>query len=140
MQSDAPPLARSSSLAAGSVVGTLRDLNQAYLDAVTTCDVERFRHILADDFLCSGPDGVLLDKAAFLERTAAPRTLDTLTADDVRIRIVGDVAIIHAATQFRTIDGRDGRGRYTDIWAKRGGKWFAIAAHVTRLEPASATP
>jgi ketosteroid isomerase-like protein len=133
MESDAAPLARSSSLAAGSVLATLRDLNQTYLDAVATCDVERFRRILADDFLCSGPDGVLLDKAAFLERTGAPRTLDTLTADDVRIRIVGDVAIIHAATHFRTIEGREGRGRYTDIWAKRGGKWFAIAAHVTRL-------
>ena len=133
MQSDVTPLARSASLAAGSVSGKLRELNQAYLDSVATCDVERFRQLLADDFLCSGPDGMLLDKAQFLARTAAPRTLDELTADDVRIRIVGDVAIIHAATRFRTIDGREGRGRYTDIWAKRGGKWFAIAAHVTRL-------
>jgi ketosteroid isomerase-like protein len=133
MQPDAPPLARSSSLATGSVAGTLHDLNQAYLDAVVTGDVQRFRQLLADDFLCSGPDGVLLDKRAFLERTAAPRTLEQLTADDVRIRIVGDVAIVHAATHFRAIDGREGRGRYTDIWAKRGGKWFAIAAHVTRL-------
>jgi ketosteroid isomerase-like protein len=133
MQPDAQPLARSSTLAAGSVLDTLRTLNQAYLDAVVNGDVDRFRQILADDFLCSGPDGVLLDKAAFLERTAAPRSLETLTADDVRIRIIGDVAIIHAATGFRTLDGREGRGRYTDIWAKRGGKWFAIAAHVTRL-------
>jgi len=130
---DAPPLARSSSLAAGSVLDTLRALNQTYLDAVANCDVETFRQILADDFLCSGPDGALLDKRAFLESTAAPRTLEQLTADDLRIRIIGDVAIIHAATQFRTIDAREGRGRYTDIWAKRGGKWFAVAAHVTRL-------
>jgi len=131
MSPDAP--VRSNGLAAGSVVDTLRELNQAYLDCVATCDVERFRDLLADDFLCSAPDGILLDKAEFLARTAAPRTLDELIADDVRIRVVGEVALIHAATQFRTIDGREGRGRYTDVWAKRGGRWFAIAAHVTRL-------
>ena len=112
---------------------TLRGLNQDYLDAVVHGDVERFGRILADDFLCSGPDGVLLDKHAFLARTAAPRTLERLTASDVRIRVFGDVAIIHAATDYTTLDGRDGRGRYTDIWARRGATWVAVAAHVTRL-------
>ena len=133
MQPDAQPLLRSSNDAAASALETLHELNEAYLDAVATGNVERFREILAEDFLCSGPDGVLLDKRAFLDRTAGPRTLQQLTADDVRIRVFGDVAIIHAATRFRTIDGRDGRGRYTDIWARRNGTWLAIAAHVTRL-------
>jgi len=133
MQPDAQPLLRSSSDAAASALETLHELNEAYLDAVATGNVERFDEILAEDFLCSGPDGVLLDKRAFLDRTAGPRTLQQLTADDVRIRVFGDVAIIHAATRFRTIDGRDGRGRYTDIWARRNGTWLAIAAHVTRL-------
>jgi ketosteroid isomerase-like protein len=133
MQPDAQPLLRSSSDAVAIALETLAELNEAYLDAVATGNVERFREILAEDFLCSGPDGVLLDKRAFLDRTAGPRTLQQLTADDVRIRVFGDVAIIHAATRFRTIDGRDGRGRYTDIWARRNGTWLAIAAHVTRL-------
>jgi hypothetical protein len=25
-----------------------------------------------------------------------------------------------------------GEGRYTDIWARRGGRWLCIAAHFTR--------
>jgi ketosteroid isomerase-like protein len=111
----------------------LRTLNQAYIDSVANGDVARFEQILADDFLCSGPDGVLLDKRAFLDRTSAPRTLARLTADDVQIRLLGDIAIIHAATRYTTLDGRDGHGRYTDIWARRGGEWLAVAAHVTRL-------
>jgi ketosteroid isomerase-like protein len=133
MQPDAPPVLHNSSDASDPALDALREMNDAYLDAVLTGDVERFRELLADDFLCSGPDGALLDKRAFLDRTAGPRTLQQLTADDVRIRIIGGVAIIHAATRFRTIDGREGRGRYTDIWATRGGTWLAIAAHVTRL-------
>jgi ketosteroid isomerase-like protein len=112
---------------------TLQELNDAYLDSVRMGDVERFREILADDFLCSAADGSVLDKHQFLEFTAGPRTLRHLSAADVRIRLLGDVAIIHAATNYTTMNGMDGRGRYTDIWAKRDGAWRAVAAHVTRL-------
>jgi len=96
-------------------------------------DVDRFREILADDFLCSAADGSVLDKTQFLELTAGPRSLRYLGATDIRSRLFGDVAIIHAATTFTTMEGREGRGRYTDVWAKRDGVWRAVAAHVTRL-------
>ena len=111
----------------------LRALNQAYLDAVVNGDVQRFGEMLSPDFLCSMPDGSLLDKSGFLLQTAAPRTLERLDATDVRIRVEGGVAIIHAATAFTTLSGQEGRGRYTDIWARRNGQWLAVAAHVTRL-------
>jgi len=111
----------------------LRELNESYLESVRMGDVDRFREILADDFLCSAADGSVLDKAEFLDLTAGPRTLRHLSADDVRIRILGEVAIIHAETYYTTMTGLDGRGRYTDIWAKRDGAWRAVAAHVTRL-------
>jgi ketosteroid isomerase-like protein len=111
----------------------LTELNDAYLESVKMGDVERFREILADDFLCSTADGSLLDKEQFLELTAGPRTLRHLSADDVRIRQFGDVAIIHAATYYETMTGLNGYGRYTDIWSKRGGTWRAVSAHVTRL-------
>jgi len=114
-------------------IDILRELNQAYIDSVRLGDVERFRQILADDFLCSLPDGRLLDKAQFLEHTAKPPTLARLDTPDVRIRILGDVAIIHAATSYATLTGEDGRGRYTDDWQKRGGTWVCVSAHVTRL-------
>jgi len=111
----------------------LRDLNQAYLDSVRLGDVERFRQLLADDFQCSTPAGELLDKAQFLARTAGPRTLKRLTGEDVRIRILGDVAIIHAATVFTSVTGQEGRGRYTDDWQKLTGTRVCVSAHVTRL-------
>src|SRR3954452_16490627 len=99
----------------------LRELNDAYLESVKMGDVERFREILADDFLCSAADGSVLDKAHFLELTAGPRTLRHLSASDVRIRLFGDVAIIHAATSYTTMQGLEGRGRYTDVWERRDG-------------------
>ena len=111
---------------------TLLELNREYIRSVQDSDVARFREILADDFLCSLPDGSLVNRAAFLERTAVPVTIANLEAHDVLVRIMGDVAIIHARTSYSLPDGRLSGGRYTDVWARRGGRWLAVSAHVTR--------
>jgi ketosteroid isomerase-like protein len=95
-------------------------------------DVRRFQEILADDFLCSTPDGSLQDRQAFLEHTAKPVTIRDLQAHDVLVRLMGDVAIIHARTSYTLADGSPSGGRYTDVWARRNGKWLAVSAHVTR--------
>ena len=51
---------------------------------------------------------------------------------DVRIRILGDFAIIHARTSYTTADGQQAHGRYTDCWARQNGRWLAVSAHVAR--------
>ena len=111
---------------------TLTALNDDYIRSVQTSDVRRFSEILADDFLCSQPDGSLLDRAQFLERTARPVTISNLQAHDVNIRLMGDFAIIHARTTYTRPDGQPAAGRYTDVWARRNGTWLAVSAHVTR--------
>ena len=110
----------------------LTTLNRDYIQSVQDGDVQRFEEILADDFLCSNPDGSLVDKNQFLAQTARPVTITGLEAQDVRVRIFGDVAIIHARTSYTTADGEQRYGRYTDVWARRNGKWLAVSAHVTR--------
>ena len=113
-------------------LATLRELNRDYVRSVQTSDVRRFDEILADDFLCSNSDGSLLDRTAFLEHTAHPATISNLEAHDVDVRLMGDFAIIHARTTFTWQDGRPGASRYTDVWARRDGRWLAVAAQVTR--------
>jgi ketosteroid isomerase-like protein len=113
-------------------VDSLHQLNWDYINSVQTSDVRRFEEILAEDFLCSNPDGSLVDRAGFLAQTARPVTISNLEAHDVRVRIIGDVAIIHARTTYALADGRAGSGRYTDVWARRHGRWLAVSAHVTR--------
>ena len=118
--------------AARTDLDTLRDLNRDYIRSVQHGDVRRFNEILADDFLCSNPDGTLVDRSAFLRQTAMPVTIANLEAHDVNIRLMGDFAIIHARTTYTKADGELGAGRYTDVWARRDGHWFAVSAHVTR--------
>lgn len=112
---------------------TLQQLNRDYIDSVQHSDVRRFDEILAADFYCSNPDGSLVDRAAFLTQTARPVTISGLEAQEVKIRIIGDCAIIHARTSFKLASGQPAGGRYTDVWVRQGGRWLAVSAHVTRL-------
>ena len=113
-------------------IKVLEELNRDYITSVQTSDVKRFDQILADDFYCSNPDGSLVDRAAFLVQTARPVTISNLEARDVIVRMLGDVAIIHARTTYTLPDGRAGSGRYTDVWHRRNGRWLAVSAHVKR--------
>ena len=108
---------------------TLTALNRDFTASVQKRDVKRLEEILADDFVVSTPDGSLLDKAEFLKLTAQPVTISGLVAEDVRIRLLGEFAIIHARFNSRSADGKPRRGRYTDNWARRDGTWVAVSAH-----------
>ena len=110
----------------------LLELNRDYITSVQTSDVRRFDEILAGDFLCTNPDASMVDRDGFLEQTARPAGITNLEAHDVNVRIMGDFAIIHARTTYTRADSQAGAGRYTDVWARRGGRWLAVAAHVTR--------
>jgi uncharacterized protein (TIGR02246 family) len=115
-----------------SDLDALTALNSDYIHSVQNSDVQRFDEILAEDFLCSNPDGSLVGKNQFLAQTALPVTISGLSVEDVRVRILGDVAIIHARTSYITADGEQRNGRYTDVWVRRDGRWLAVSAHVTR--------
>jgi ketosteroid isomerase-like protein len=102
-----------------SDLDALTALNRDYIHSMQHGDVQRFDEILAEDFLCSNPDGSLVDKKQFLAQTARPVTINGLSGQEVRVRILGDVAIIHARTSYTTADGEQRNGRYTDVWARR---------------------
>lgn len=116
----------------GKHIATLEKLNDDYIRSVATSDVKRFGEILSEDFLNSNPDGSLSDKAQFLANISKLAGVSGLKCEDVRIRVMGDFAIIHGRTTYRKPDGQPGAGRYTDMWALRDGRWLCVAAHVTR--------
>ena len=113
-------------------VEILDKLNKAYVDSVQKSDVRWFDEHLSEDFLNSNPDGSIVDRAGFLAQIAKPVALKGIEPREVKIRLFGDFAIIHAKTVYRKPDGHTGAGRYTDIWQRRDGRWQCVAAHVTR--------
>lgn len=110
----------------------LDQLNRRYIDAVQAGDVDCFKNILAESFYCSNSDGTLVDREGFLAQTARPIKITELRAHDILIRLLGEIAIIHARTSYLLPGRRQGGGRYTDVWSLIDGKWKAISAHVTR--------
>jgi len=112
---------------------TLQALNREYIRSVSEADVRWFDAHLSADFVNSNPDCSRLDRAGFLAQIGRGSTVTKLDIEDVLIRELGDVALIHARTTYVKADGQPGAGRYTDVWARRDGRWVCVAANVTRL-------
>jgi ketosteroid isomerase-like protein len=123
------PVATDSHDALATERRTIEALNQGYLRAGEHADVAWYREHLADDFLSSAVDGSLSDKPAFLERIALKRAGSGFVAHDVQIRFIGELALVHAGFSCTKRDGRPGRGRYTDIYARCDGRWLCVSAH-----------
>ena len=111
---------------------TLEALNRGYLLAGEKADVGWYAEHLAEDYMATNPDDSLVDKAGFLARIAKGTSASNYRAPAVRIQLVGDVALIHASFEDTKLDGRTGKGRYTDIWARRDERWLCVSAHFTR--------
>jgi ketosteroid isomerase-like protein len=110
---------------------TLTKLNQQYVDSFMAADVEWYRRHLADDFVCIESNGSVLDKAQFLTQTAKGPGVRSYVLDDARVRMFGDVALIHGFGTFVRMDGTSGQSRYTDVYAKHDGEWKTISAQIT---------
>ena len=106
----------------------LDQLNKDYVHSDQFNDVKRFSEFLADDFIAQTP-GVTRNRAEFLEFIAKPRPFKDLAVHDVKIRILGDVALIHGrATYTMLADGVELEALYTATYQKRDGTWFCVAA------------
>lgn len=111
---------------------TLTRLNQAYVDAFMNADVSWYRENLADDFVCIESDGTVLDRDAFLREAARGPDVASYTLADVRVRVFGTFALVHATGRFTRRDGSQGVSRYTDAYAFKDGRWKAVSAQITR--------
>jgi ketosteroid isomerase-like protein len=112
-------------------VEELRRLNADYVASFLKSDAKRYDELLAPDFRCIAPGGQYVDRAEFLKSASEPADMESFTAEDVAIQVIGDVAVIQARTPYTRRDGRTGESRYTDIWVLRDGRWQTLSAQIT---------
>jgi hypothetical protein len=106
----------------------LEQLNNDYIRSDQTNDVKRFREFLAEDFIIQ-IEGLTLNRDEYLDYIAKPRPFKDLAVHDVNIRILSDVALIHARVTLTTLDdGVAKQALYTDTYQKREGTWVCVAA------------
>lgn len=113
-------------------LATLQDLNHHFVRSVGDADVAWFDRHLSDDFHNTNPDGTLIERAAFLAQIGRGSAVKNIREHDVKIRLLGDFAIIHARTSYTKPDGSQGGGWYTDDWQLRPEGWRCVSAHVSR--------
>lgn len=111
----------------------LEALNREYVRSVVESDVNWFDRNLGPEFFCTNRDGSMVDRSAFLTQTARPIAFSNFELHDVQIRLLGDLALIHARTTYTLPNGQAAASRYTDAWSRQQGRWVAVSAHITPI-------
>lgn len=117
----------------------LTRLNQQYVESFLKSDVQWYQQHLVEDFVCIEGDGTLLDKPTFLRETAKGPGVADYKLVHVRVRVLGDTALIHAEGLATRKDGSTISSRYTDVYVRQHGEWKAASAQITRMPQSKST-
>jgi uncharacterized protein (TIGR02246 family) len=112
----------------------LRAINHRLVESLLAPNGEFMDVLTSDDFIETATDGSWLGRADFLAHMRTPAPLDGATYDDVRVRLFGPVALLHAVVEALHRDGKVARVRYTDVYAWNGTAWRLVSGNNTRLK------
>ena len=112
-------------------------LDAELFDAISRADVVARERIAADDLIYTTYYGSALNKAEWIAHVTKPAPASSKQLrDDLRIRILGDTAIVTGRLTIK-IENPQSTGRiqsrYTNVYAKRQGEWKLVAAQVTEV-------
>ena len=115
------------------------DLEQQLARAWVDKDRPFIESLLAHDWTVTDPSGRVLTRQQVLEETFASsdRVIDTMTVDDVKVRLLGaDVAV--ATGRTRATGSYRGQSatvvlRFTDVLQLQGGRWRIVASQGTMV-------
>ena len=129
------PAARSAQ--ASPEEATLMQIERDWGNALVKADTAALDRILAADYVSTSEDGQMQTKAQELANfKSGQRKFESFTINEMKVRILGDAAIVHGmSTDKSNYKGKDTSGQYrwTDVFAKRGGRWQAVATHVSKV-------
>jgi len=121
-------------MAQSADIDAIKQLNEEWIHNSVAGDPAVWRRIFADDFVLINPAGQKRTKADIINMPT--QSVITAKVDTAEVQIHGNIGLIHARCSFtmRT-DGKETAGQtdYLDVYEKRNGRWWAIAAHVTYL-------
>jgi ketosteroid isomerase-like protein len=115
-------------------------IEKGFNSALVRSDWKAVERMYADDLIFTNADGSVTHK---LDEVAAVRSgdikMDSIEMSDERVQDFGDVAVTTGEVvekgRYKTAD-LSGTYRFTDVWAKRNGRWQLVAGQETRYIPA----
>jgi uncharacterized protein (TIGR02246 family) len=116
----------------------IKKLNAEWIASYVTLDTATLNRIYADDIVLVNPSGKTMHKKEMLNNVVKPGHDEYVSTkvDTASVRLFGNIGIINAEVTGvvkagdKTVTARVG---YMDVYEKRKGRWYAIAAHVTLL-------
>jgi ketosteroid isomerase-like protein len=121
----------------GNVDQALMHIEQEMVDALLKGDVSANERYLADTFIFTDPDGMVMDKTRMVaDLKSGDLKLESSKSDDMKVQAYGNAAIVtYGTTDKGSYKGKDlsGRYRWTDVFVKRNGRWQIVATQGTRI-------
>ena len=135
-----------------SIEAEIKKLEAEWSAAVNAKNVEAVKRILADDIVLTYPDGSTGNKASEIELVETGAiTADSWDVSENKVTVLNaDAAFITGRAAVKNGKLKDpktkqtiditGEYRFLDVFAKRDGRWQAVASHVTRIQAPSPSP
>jgi hypothetical protein len=125
---------------AEKITEVLRKLSDSWGQSAVTKDTAFLKSIWADDFSYIGADGTVRDEKANLALYAS--STDTYTSARLtafNVRVYGkNFAVTDGDDRYvgKDKDGKpfEKKGRFTNVWIRKNGKWQVVAGHGTWLK------
>ena len=116
----------------------IKKLNAEWIASYVTMDTATLSRIYADDIILTNPSGKTVRKKELLNNVVKPGHDEYVSThvDTASVRLFGNIGIINAEVTGVVKAGDKTatlRVGYMDVYQKRKGRWYAIAAHVTLL-------
>ncbi len=115
----------------------IRRLDKEITVATWTADPLWFQENLADDYVLITPGGTKRTKRDVINELATPGLkMDPYEPSEVQVRVYGEAAVVTGRILQRyTLGGIRFANdlRYTDVWAKRKGRWLLVSAHTSSV-------
>lgn len=123
----------------------LRELTQLVDDinaAVVKADMTFLERVLHKDYVHYGQHGLIENRSQYLKnRKTGHVDYESLVANDVKVRVYGDTAIV---TYLSTAKGKDPLGAiddqrlFTRVFVRRDGRWQQVHSQATPIRLAAA--
>ena len=147
----APPVAAPNS---GNDEQDLVDMERHILDFIRAKDAKNLEPWIAEDFQYNDVAGTRMDREQFLSLVKSVQgEIEWLSADDIHVRVMGDVAILTGVQQSRISSTPADvipppgapppvttRTAFTDVFRRRGSSWELVMVYAALLEAPPAPP
>lgn len=121
----------------GDTAKELIALEQSFNDALLHADWKTVERIHADDLVFTNADGSVTNKSDEVGSIkSGDMKFESIEMSDVKVQDLGNGAVVTGKVvervRYKTAD-LSGTYRFTDVWAKRNGRWLLVTGQETKI-------